>query len=164
MIYFRPVWILSLENRPRFWRKWGREGTKKIPKPKVPKQKSSQRLQIKSHQLREEIPKMSKCCFNMFSDVFLITWYEFLCVVIRFPQRRTRKRMMCPLRCRQQIPKMFQRWSNILREIALNQVLSSYKKWCFSAEKKPSAGLHQTGDRAGDAPKPPFPAKPIENQ
>ena len=34
----------------------------------------------------------------------------------------------------------------------------------FSQKKKPPAGLHQTEDRAGDAPKPPFPSKFIENQ
>ena len=34
----------------------------------------------------------------------------------------------------------------------------------FSQKKKPPAGLHQTEDRAGDAPKPPFPSKSIENQ
>ena len=38
-----------------------------------------------------------------------------------------------------------------------------WQRCCFSNKKKPPAGLHQTEDRAGDAPKPPFPSKSIDD-
>ena len=37
-----------------------------------------------------------------------------------------------------------------------------YNESCFSEKK--TAGLHQTEDRAGDAPKPPFQSDPLKNQ
>ena len=43
-------------------------------------------------------------------------------------------------------------------------ILFFIKSDVFLQQKKPPAGLHQTEDRAGDAPKPPFPSKSIENQ
>ena len=47
-------------------------------------------------------------------------------------------------------------------KIIKNHVFS--EKCCFPKKKKAPAGLHQTEDRAGDAPKPQFSIKSIENQ
>ena len=44
------------------------------------------------------------------------------------------------------------------------KIIKNHIRSAVFLQKKPPAGLHQTEDRAGEAPKPPFPSKSIENQ